>query len=169
MKASAVYGHCSEYWAYEGGDIKRLHACRVTLIWAAVRRCSGCRFNRYSSSVPPLSLCDSDVGMSVSRRGGEEGRCCNCSCSLLYWRQRWSALPPLCSEFRRVCQPQKWFWAGRHGWIFEGPQLPFEVCSCFFQKPRGACAGCKLPDFVPEKLWVEKDNRCHPQHLSFVG
>lgn len=33
-------------------------------------------FNRYFVSVPPLGPCASDVAPSVSRRGGEEGRCC---------------------------------------------------------------------------------------------
>lgn len=98
-------------------------------------------------------------------RGGEGRCCCCCRCRLsLYCRDPRSGLPPLSSEFRRVFTA-KWLGPGRHGWISESPQLSFEVCSCcFFQKPCGARAGCKLPDFTTKKLWVERDKRGHPQH-----
>lgn len=122
------------------------HTCShsVTTKWSCVPY--KCRF----VSPPPLWLCDSDVAPSTSRRGGKGGRCC-------FWLYCWaprSSSPPVRSDFRRVLTA-KWFGPARHGWIFESAQLSVEVCwSRFLQKPGGACASCKLPDFATKELWV---------------
>lgn len=63
------------------------------------------------------------------------------------------------------CPPQV-IRAKKHGWIFESPQLSFEVRRRLYQKPRGACAGCKLPD--SKKLWVERDNGGIPSIILFA-
>lgn len=106
-------------------------------------------FNRRFVAVPPLGMCDSDVALSVSRRGGEKGG----AAAGDYIAASRGAFAPLFSSVSSSVHRKVFSVAGRHGWILESPQLPFEICwSWFFQKPGGACAGCKLSDFATKKL-----------------
>lgn len=96
-----------------------------------------------------LNRCHLWRNTSVSRRGGKGG-------AVLPLGILQKALVRLAPSLLRVSSsldPLSDFCCN-HGWIFEGPELPFEVRGHLLQEPRGAGAGSRqLPG--SKKLWVE--------------
>lgn len=141
----------------------------LTVVWSGRRTLQDLSLSPLSH----VSLCDSDVaarrvppGRAGRRgvRGGERGAVLSTApLTILPTASELLALslslfPFLfLSESRRV---SKWSGPGKHGWIPQSPQLSLQVRRRFLQEPRGAGAGCELPDSATKKLWVEKrDNR----------
>lgn len=87
----------------------------------------------------------------MSRRGGKGG-----GAAALYIAESSGALGPLFAPSFVERRPIERLLPGKkkkekHGWIFESPELSFEVRRRLLQKPSGAGAGShQLPD--PKKL-----------------